>query len=288
MTALTIAQALLLSKPLEQISDTPELDLQLLLQGVLDKPRSYLYTWPERELSESQRQQFQDWLQRRQNGEPIAHILGQRDFWTLTLAVNPTTLIPRPDTERLVEVALELLADGPHKVADLGTGTGAIALALSSERPKWQLYATDRVAEAVDLARRNRDQLGLTRVEVFQGSWCQPLIEQGLTSMDMIVSNPPYIDPQDKHLGEGDVRFEPRSALVADNSGMADIEAISEQALACLKPGGWLVFEHGYDQRESVQACLSQRGYSNIKTFVDLGDNDRVSVGQWLPAANAE
>ncbi len=269
-----------LSASLESVSDSADLDLQLLLLQVLDKPRSYLYTWPEKELTAAQQRQFEQLLVRRQQGEPIAHILGYRDFWTLSLEVNSSTLIPRPDTERLVELALDLLPNGPYSVADLGTGTGAIALALASERPDWTVLAVDKINEAVKLATRNRDRLGLTNVRLLNGSWCEPLQRDCAQQLDMIVSNPPYIDPVDPHLDQGDVRYEPRSALVAENAGMSDIELIAEQAQGCLKPGGWLLFEHGYDQGLKARQCLLDRGYQQVETYTDLGDRDRVTVGR--------
>lgn len=213
-------------------SDSARFDAELLLCHVLDKPRSYLFTWPERELTEAQQSAFAALLARREAGEPVAYLIGQREFWGLPLEVSAATLIPRPDTETLVECALELLPEGPYRVADLGTGTGAIALALASERPAWQLVATDRVDAAAALARRNRDRLGLANVEILTGSWCEPLSGH----FEMILSNPPYIDPQDPHLSQGDVRFEPRSALVAAESGLADIRLIAEQAPEV--PGG--------------------------------------------------
>ncbi len=280
MALLTIAQALAYSARLDSVSDSPDLDLQLLLEQVLSKPRSYLYTWPEKTLTESQQQYFEQLLARRQQGEPIAHILGQRDFWTLSLAVNNSTLIPRPDTERLVELALQKLPDGPFKVADLGTGTGAIALSLASERPTWSVLAVDRVEAAVVLAEHNRQQLSLNNVQVLQGDWCVPLLDEYRYTLDMIVSNPPYIDPLDPHLEQGDVRFEPRSALVADKAGMSDIETIAKQSLDCLKPGAWLLFEHGYDQAVKVRQCLLQLGYLQVETFTDLGERDRVTAGR--------
>jgi len=256
--------------------DSARLDTELLLCQVLGKPRSYLFTWPERELSAAQQAAFRALLARRVAGEPVAHLTGLREFWTLTLEVSADTLIPRPDTETLVEAALELLPDGPCRVADLGTGTGAIALALASERPHWQLVATDRVAAAAELARRNRDRLGLHNVEVLTGSWCEPLSGR----FDMILSNPPYIDEADPHLAQGDVRFEPRSALVAGEAGLADIRLIAEQARACLKPGGRLLFEHGFEQGDAVRALLASLGYAEVNTLNDLGGRPRVTLGR--------
>ncbi len=259
-------------------SDTARLDTELLLCEVLGKPRSYLFTWPERTLDPAQQQRFLELLARRVAGEPVAHLTGFRDFWTLTLEVSADTLIPRPDTETLVEAALALLPDGDYRVADLGTGTGAIALALASERPHWQLQASERVEAAVALARRNCARLQIPNVQVLHGSWLEPL--QG--PFDMIVSNPPYIDPQDPHLVQGDLRFEPRSALVAEEAGLADIRTIAEQARRQLLPSGWLLFEHGYDQAPAVQVLLAGLGYAQLSTLHDLGGQPRVTQARWL------
>jgi len=272
-----IDQALALSAQLETISDSARLDMELLLCAVLDQPRSYLFTWPDRELESAQQVLLEGYLQRRLQGEPIAHIVGHTGFWTLQLAVSDQTLIPRPETELLVELALARLPAQPGRVADLGTGTGAIALALASERPDCQLVGCDRVAEAVALAERNRQQLGLTNVSFVQGSWFEPL--QG--RFDMLVSNPPYIDPDDPHLSQGDVRFEPDSALVADEQGMADIRHIAERAPEFLNPDGWLLFEHGYDQGPASVALLQQLGYCDVETVQDYGARDRVTLGRW-------
>jgi release factor glutamine methyltransferase len=273
---LSIAQALALSDQLAGVSETPKLDLQLLLCHVLEQPRSYLYTWPERTLSDGQLTCFESALKRRQTGEPIAHITGHRGFWTLQLEVEPSTLIPRPETEQLVELALQLLDDGPHRVADLGTGTGAIALALAEERPAWMVLGVDRVSAAVALAERNRQRLGLDNARILQGDWCEPLP----TGLHMILSNPPYIEPEDPHLLQGDLRFEPRSALVADDNGLADIRCIVKQAVAHLLPGGWLLLEHGYDQAGRVRSCLVHEGYEQVVTHRDLAGLDRVTLGQ--------
>ncbi|WP_207802693.1 peptide chain release factor N(5)-glutamine methyltransferase [Motiliproteus coralliicola] len=278
----TLAELLARAGELKAVSDSPELDLQLLLCSVLDKPRSYLYTWPERSLSFEQQQQFEQLLQRRLDGEPIAHILGQGDFWTLTLEVNSSTLIPRPETELLVELALamgEQLDQHKVRVADLGTGTGAIALALASEQPRWQISAVEFNPQAAVLAERNRQRLKLNNVEVLQGSWCEPLCG----SFDLIISNPPYIDAEDPHLSQGDVRFEPSSALVAAQQGLADILTITEQALDRLKPGGWLMFEHGFEQGEPVREILRRAGYQQVETHRDLAGHERATVGQFPP-----
>jgi release factor glutamine methyltransferase len=277
-----IAEAVLHSKQLEEISDSPRLDTELLLCHVLGKPTSYLMTWPEKQLLPSQQQQFQTLMARRLKGEPIAYILGTQAFWTLDLEVSPDTLIPRADTEVLVETALSLSTNAPLserslRVADLGTGTGAVALALASERPAWEVWGCDRIAAAVALAQRNQKRLDLPQVNFVQGSWLEPL--SGL--FDMIVSNPPYIDSMDEHLDQGDVRFEPRSALVADAEGLSDIQHIIGAATDYLVTDGWLLFEHGYQQGAAVRQLFTENGYQQVNTYQDYAGNDRVTLGCW-------
>lgn len=274
---MNIEQAVAQHARLQEVSDSTRLDAELLLCHVIEKPRSYLFTWSDRELSAEQSDAYEGLLQRRLLGEPVAHLIGSQAFWTLDLEVTPDTLIPRPETETLVEVALDKLVDGPYRVADLGTGTGAIALSLASERRSWQVVGCDRVDAAVQLAERNRQRLEISNAEFVQGSWFEPL--QG--RFDMIVSNPPYIDPDDPHLQQGDVRFEPLSALIADNQGMADIEQIANTARTFLNEGGWLLFEHGYDQGPVSRELLQRLGYKNVETIQDLGARDRVTLGCW-------
>lgn len=259
-------------------SDTAQLDAELLLAAVLGKPRSYLRTWPERELNAEQLQQFQTALARRQQGEPVAYILGQQGFWSLELEVAPHTLIPRPDTELLVETALELLPHAPIQALDLGTGTGAIALALATERPGWTVTGVDRVPEAVSLAERNRQRLKLNNARFSQSHWFSAVAEQRFT---LIVSNPPYIRADDKHLGEGDVRFEPASALVAGEDGLDDIRLIIQHAPAHLQTGGWLLLEHGFDQAAAVRELLAAQGFTHTHSRRDLGGHERISLGQY-------
>ncbi|NJI22606.1 peptide chain release factor N(5)-glutamine methyltransferase [Aeromonas veronii] len=261
--------------------ESPRADADVLLCHLLDCRRSYLMTWPERELDAAQQATLQGWLARRLNGEPIAHLVGEREFWSLPLKVSPATLIPRPDTEVLVEQALTKISQGPCAVLDLGTGTGAIALALKSERPEIDVWAVDRMADAAALARENSAALGLP-IEVRDGSWFEPLGEpdrDNTPRFAVIVSNPPYIDGADPHLEQGDVRFEPRSALVADDAGLADIRHIVDHAPAYLLPDGWLLLEHGWDQGEAVRQLLRDGGYREVATVRDYGDNDRVTLG---------
>lgn len=279
-----IKQALQLSEQLVEISESPQLDVEYLLCHVLGKPESYLYTWPERELKAEEQQQLAALMKRRLTGEPVAHIIGLRGFWSFDLEVSPVTLIPRPDTEVLVEKALELCTLSSARVVDLGTGTGAIALALAKEHPKWNVFASDFVPEAAELAERNRQRLKLPNVQVLQGSWFEPLSGR----FDLIVSNPPYIDPEDPHLQQGDVRFEPLSALTAENKGMADIEWIADQARRFLNQGGVLMFEHGFDQGESCRTLLLSLGYDEVGTQRDYGQNERVTFGRWFNCPDVE
>lgn len=258
-------------------SPSPRLDAELLLAHALGKPRSYLHTWPEREPGAEQCQRFIEHLARRRRGEPVAYILGRQGFWSLDLEVAAHTLIPRPDTELLVETSLQLLPATAAQVLDLGTGTGAIALALASERQAWQVTGVDRVAEAVALAERNARQLRLDNVRFHQSHWFSGL--QG-HHYGLIVSNPPYIRAGDPHLSQGDVRFEPDSALVAGEDGLDDIRQIIAQAPAYLQDAGWLLLEHGYDQAEAVRALLAEGGFVEIESRRDYGGHERISLGR--------
>lgn len=277
MAELPIAEVLARHRELSAVSDTTALDTQLLLCECLSKPQSYLRTWPEKPLSSEQLAAFERMFQRRKAGEPIAYILGRQGFWSLDLQVDSSTLIPRPDTELLVELALEKLPSKPATILDLGTGTGAIALALASENAQWQILACEKQPEAVALARRNAQRLGLERVKFIESNWFSNL---PLQRFDLIVSNPPYIDPVDPHLNQGDVRFEPQTALVADDKGLADIKTIIIQAKKYLADGGWLMLEHGYDQGASVANLFQRQAYLSVVTQKDLGARDRVTMGQ--------
>jgi release factor glutamine methyltransferase len=259
-------------------SPTPRLDAELLLAAALGKPRSYLRTWPERELDGEQLTRFQASLQRRRQGEPVAYILGHQGFWSLDLEVAPHTLIPRPDTELLVETALELLPATPLSALDLGTGTGAIALALASERPAWQVTGVDRVEDAVALAERNRQRLQLGNARFLHSYWFSALSGE---RYGLILSNPPYIRADDQHLDQGDVRFEPSSALVAGRDGLDDIRVIIQAAPAHLLPGGWLLLEHGFDQAEAVRELLVAGGFAEVHSRRDLGGHERISLGRF-------
>ncbi|WP_017735156.1 peptide chain release factor N(5)-glutamine methyltransferase [Pseudomonas sp. CBZ-4] len=273
---MTIIASLLRAADLPD-SPTARLDAELLLAAALGKPRSYLHTWPEKIVSSEDALTFASYLQRRRGGEPVAYILGQQGFWKLDLEVAPHTLIPRPDTELLVEAALELLPATPTQVLDLGTGSGAIALALASERPAWKVTAVDRVLEAVALAERNRQRLHLNNVTVLNSHWFSAL--QGHT-YDLIISNPPYIADNDPHLVAGDVRFEPASALVAGRDGLDDLRHIIKEAPKHLNAGGWLLLEHGYDQAAAVRDLLLSEGFDEVHSRIDLGGHERITLGR--------
>lgn len=272
----SIAELLGQASALEAVSESPRLDLEVLLCHVLDKPRSYLFTWPEKVLDQQLTQQFNDLLKRRADGEPIAYLTGEKEFWSLSLEVNATTLIPRPDTEVLVETALNVIDKADALVLDLGAGTGAIALALASERPSWQIIAVDTVLGAVTLAEKNRQRLGLNNVSVMRSNWFEGVAQQ---KFDLIVTNPPYIDADDHHLKEGDVRFEPGSALVSGDEGLADIKVIICGAKSYLGEGGCLLIEHGYQQAVAVRNLLSDEGYTQVSTRRDLGGHERLTLG---------
>lgn len=266
-------------------SPSPRLDAELLLAHALGQSRSYLRTWPEREPDAAQCAAFAALLERRRAGEPVAYLLGRQGFWSLDLEVAPHTLIPRPDTELLVETALTLGPGGPARVLDLGTGTGAIALALACERPAWQVLGVDRVSEAVQLAERNRARLGLGNARFVESVWFSTL---GGERFALIVGNPPYIAAADRHLSEGDVRFEPASALVAGEDGLDDIRRIVAEAPEHLEAGGWLLLEHGYDQAEAVRALFAARGFAAVESRRDLGGHQRITLGQWTGDADAQ
>jgi release factor glutamine methyltransferase len=259
-------------------SDSAALDVQLLLAKALGKTRTWLYAWPEYQLTLTEQQQFDALLRQRLAGQPIAYLLGQREFWSQELLVTPAVLIPRPETELLVETALQVVAATNAVVADLGTGSGAIALALAAARPAWQLHATELSQAAWQVASANLQRLQLPNVQLHQGSWFAPL---PALPFDLIVSNPPYIDADDPHLSQGDVRFEPRLALVAAEQGLADLRYISDYARQYLCVGGWLALEHGWQQGAAVRELLLRYGYQQVGTERDGAGHERVSYACW-------
>ncbi|MCG8156632.1 peptide chain release factor N(5)-glutamine methyltransferase [Brenneria goodwinii] len=263
--------------------ESPKRDAEILLGFVTGKARTFLLAFGETMLTEAQEQQLDALLARRIQGEPIAYLTGEREFWSLPLAVSPATLIPRPDTECLVEQALQRLPAEASAILDLGTGTGAIALAIASERQDCQVTGVDAQPDAVTLARHNAERLGITNVRFLLSDWFSALSQQRYT---LIVSNPPYIDAEDIHLSQGDVRFEPGSALVAAENGLADLRFIIQHAAGHLLPDGWLLLEHGWQQGAAVRQLLQCNGFERIETCQDYGNNDRVSLGQWPKAAD--
>lgn len=262
-------------------SDSAALDAEVLLCHVLNKPRTYLRTWPEQTLTPTQLNVFHELIQQRRSGKPIAYLTGKREFWSREFTVTPDVLIPRPDTECLIELSLMLIpSDSACNIADLGTGSGIIAITLAAERPHTQVLACDLSPTALAVARSNAAQHQLNNVRFYQSNWFAELPKQPFR---LIVSNPPYIAEDDPHLQQGDVRFEPGSALIAAERGLSDIKTIAEQARSWLEPDGHLLIEHGYDQEEAVQAIFKGLGYVNVETYRDLSGQPRVSYGQLPP-----
>lgn len=280
----SIAQSLQQAvRELQAVSDSARLDAELLLCAVLNCDRVMFYRSPETELTANQQADFRQLLDRRLSREPVAYITGKKDFWTLSLAVDSSTLIPRPDTETLVQWALDTCQHPHARVVDLGTGTGAIALALATERSTWTVHAVDQCENALALATRNRDAVGVNNVSLFHGDWFEAL---PVGSYDMVVSNPPYISLDDEHLAQGDIRFEPHSALVSSQQGYADLYHIVERARNFLIVGGWLLLEHGYSQAEPVRCHMMACGYRHVTSRHDVGGHERVTAGQWCGEDN--
>lgn len=254
------------------------IEVQCLLQQALHVPRSYLLAHPKRSLTAAEHEHYQGLLQRRLGGEPVAYILGEREFFGLNLKVTPATLIPRPDTELLVELALHRMPPSRLvRVLDLGTGSGAIALAIAHERPQAAVLACDASASALAVAQENAQMHALTNVSFVQSWWFAQIAAQ---HFDLIVANPPYIAAADPHLEQGDVRFEPAAALASGLDGLDDIRHIVGHAQAWLQPGGWLLLEHGYDQAAQVRVLLQQAGYLEVFSACDLAGIERVSGGR--------
>jgi len=258
--------------------DEARAEADRLLAHALGVGPTWLYTHRDDVPAPDQVAVFQGLLERRVAGEPVAYLLGRRGFWRFDLAVTPATLIPRPETERLVELALERLPENtPSRVADLGTGTGAIALAIAYERPLAHVVATDASAPALHVARGNAQALGLTRVAFREGDWLVPLAGE---RFDLIASNPPYIADEDAHLSQGDLRFEPASALASGADGLDDIRRIAADAPAHLNDGGWLLVEHGWNQGPAVRAIFERAGFEQVETAQDWEQRDRVTLGR--------
>ncbi|MGM0983816.1 MAG: peptide chain release factor N(5)-glutamine methyltransferase [Pseudomonadota bacterium] len=261
-------------------SPSARLDAEVLLCHVLGVDRTWLYTWGDREAPLVERARFEALLAARAAGQPVAYLTGVREFWGLRLATSPHTLIPRPDTERLVEAALAYGASDQGRLLDLGTGTGAIALAFASERPGWSVVGIDLSPEAVTLARHNAQRLAIGNIDFRPGDWFEALDDENDSEgFDLVVSNPPYIAEADPHLRQGDLRYEPQSALVAAEQGLADLRHLVGEARLHLVPGGWLLLEHGHGQGAEVRDALAAAGYGQVATLRDLGGHERVSLG---------
>lgn len=252
-----------------------DLDAQLLLADVLQCPRAQLLAFDERRVAPAAAAHFLDALERRAGGEPLAYLTGQREFWSMPLAVGPGVLVPRPETELLAERCLALFDAAPRRIADLGTGSLAIAAALASERPAWRIVATDRSPQALAVARLNQARLRLPNIELRLGNWCEPL---GQEQFDAILSNPPYIDPADPALAA--LRHEPLQALAAADEGYADLIAIAGCARSHLVEGGMLLLEHGATQGPRLAAALVRLGYGRIICHRDLAGHDRITEAQ--------
>lgn len=280
---LTYATQLLTEKLSQDPYLNAKLDANLLLQAVTKRSRSAIFAFGETELNETEQNQLNQMLERRTKGEPMAYILGEKEFWSLPLKVSSDTLIPRPDTERLVEVALDwankrLENQESLQILDLGTGTGAIALALASElKQKAQVLGVDFKPEVVVLAESNRQTLQIENARFQQSDWFSTLVNQ---QFDLIVSNPPYIDAEDENLQIGDVRFEALTALVADNHGLSDLQKIIENAPLYLKPNGALFLEHGWQQALDVQHIFHQNQWQAVETFKDYANLDRITKAE--------
>ena len=262
-----------------KLADSPSarFDAEILLAHALECTRSFLYANPELELPGFRCETFKKLVKLRAQGHPIAYLTESSEFWSLPLKVNPDVLIPRPDTELLVEAALEKIPpEADWRIADLGTGSGAIALAIASERKKCEIHATDNSVAALNVARENASLLNLSQIQFHCGSWNEPLKGK----FHLVVSNPPYIDGDDPHLDRGDLRFEPRVALTPGSDGLSAIRTISQLVQPILVEGGWLMFEHGWNQGPMTREILEAAGFINVKTLQDLQDHDRVTVAE--------
>ncbi len=267
------------------VSESALLDAEVLLCLALDKQRSYLRAWPDNPLSPEQLAAFEALLAQRQQGTPIAYLTGNREFWSRDFQVSPDVLIPRPDTELLIELSLKLIAANDlAKIIDLGTGSGIIAITLAAERPQAQVSATDFSLAALRIARLNADKHHISNIRFYQSDWFADIPS---TKFNLIISNPPYIAANDNHLQQGDVRFEPLTALCAAEQGLGDIKRIAVAARNYLEPGGHLLIEHGYDQRQQVQTLFKNLQYAKVKTYTDLSGQPRATYGQFMPGHHA-
>jgi len=272
----TVSEALDWATEQLSASDEARLDSQVLLTYALNVSRTWLFTWPDKTLDGATLTAFNALIEERKSGTPIAYITGYRDFWSLRLKITPDTLIPRADTELLVETALTLKnVEKPCDVIDLGTGTGAIALSLANECPSWRITATDINPKTLSVAKENAKALDLN-VSFKASAWFDDIKER----FDLVISNPPYIESDDPHLQQGDLRFEPAGALASGDDGLDDIRLLVQQALKHLNKDGYLLLEHGYQQAEAVRTLMADAGYIDIETHQDIEDRDRVTLGK--------
>ena len=265
-------------KLLFETSDSPFLDAEILLAHTLQVSRVHLLAYAENPVDEKNQKIFQNFIKKRQAGIPIAYLVGQKEFWSRNFTVTPDTLIPRPETELLVELTLQLITSENKIVADMGTGTGIIAITLALEHPTWQIHATDISEKALQVAKQNAEDLHATNIIFHQSDWFG-VFEKTKIKFDAIVSNPPYMDPEDNYL-LGDIRYEPQRALIAEENGLQDLRIIIEQAKSHLQPNGLLLLEHGHQQGPSTCALFETQDYKKIKTYQDLAGHDRVTVAQ--------
>ncbi len=259
-------------------SPSPKLDAEVLMMRLLGVNRAWLYAHPEQLLAPKAAAAYDTLVDARQRGMPVAYLTGEREFFARAFRVTPDTLIPRPDTERLIDATLQMKLPERARVLDLGTGSGAIAITLALECPDWDVTATDASEAALAVARDNAARLGAC-VRFAAGDWYAAVGAD--ERFDLVISNPPYIAPDDAHLGEGDLRFEPRRALVAADDGLADIRCIVAGARERLLPGGWLIVEHGWQQGEAVRAIAAEAGFAPVKTLDDLAGNPRALLAGW-------
>lgn len=279
MSAQSVADALAMA------ADLARPDAHVLLAHSLGRAPAFLLAWPDAMLTDAQRARYAVLVERRRRGEPVAYIVGKREFWSIDLAVTPATLIPRPETELLIELALACLTENAAaRVADIGTGSGAIALAIARERPRCEVVATDICEGALAVAQRNAGSLNVANISFRLGDACAPL--EG--KFDLIVSNPPYLRADDPHLQEGDLLHEPKSALIGGPRGTEVLERVAREARGVLAPGGWLLMEHGYDQRLYLENLLAELGYTEVADHRDLAGVDRVVVGRLLWPRNGD
>ena len=274
----SIAQAIKqASKTLAETSDSARLDAEVLLCHVLDCSPTHLIAWPEKSLNDKQTQAFNHLIEQRHSGTPVAYLTGSREFWSLNFKVTPATLIPRPETETLVEFVLDKFSEQKKlKLIDLGTGSGAIAIAIASEKPDWEIIATDISTEALNIAAENARNHQINNIQFIESNWFEQIEKQ---HFDLVISNPPYIADQDKHLSQGDVRFEPLSALTSGKTGLDDIKHITARSIQYLSENGWLIFEHGYDQKQAVYDRFKQNNFHKIMQLNDLSGQARMTAG---------